>query len=191
MEKYPSPYDPYQESQPFASRSYFISYQSTGSNGSPGVTRGLPGPCSRLKRLAAFTCIKSSDITRKVLKWCLVFTSVLQIYAGLYLMVDQLPDLAGSFAGFFIFVTAVLLLIAILTDSLALVALIQVFTVSFELILFLLILISLLFGLKDDLLIGLYAASLFCFILKSILIREYLVICASLHPQELAESGFV
>ena len=104
-------------------------------------------------------------------------------------MVDQLPDLPGSFAGFFIFVTAVILLMAVLTDSLALVALVQVFTISFELLLLLLTLVSLWFGMKDELLLGLYAATLFGFIFQSILIREYSVTCAKLEvPESMHES---
>ena len=191
MTKFPFGYESYSENQSFAPRSYFVSYQSTGSHGSPGVTHSPAGPCSWFKRVAKFTCMSSSNITRKILKWCLVVTSVLQIYAGLYLMVDQMPDLAGSFAGFFIFLTGAMLLIAILADALAIVALIQVFTISFVIMLSILIMVSLWFGLQDELLIGLYAASFFCFVLKSILIREYLAISANLLSFEVVRCDII
>lgn len=196
MEKLPISYTTYYEGQTYTPRPFYVTYQSTGSNGSPGITHAtLPRHNSsrvswlcKLFTRSGVNCIQSSDIAHRVLKWSLLFTSLLQIYAGLYLMIDQLPDLAGSFAGFFVCSTAIVLLIALVKNSLAVIALVQVFTVSFQFVIAILILVSLYYGLRDDLLIGLYVASLFCFILESILIREYLAISIPLEPYNLLGS---
>lgn len=109
----------------------------------------------------------------KTIKVLVIMSAVLESWAGIYLTYDQADDLVGSFTGFFVTVLGILIVSGVIANSLALLALLQVFLASFELVLGLLIGISLYSRMNDQLLIALYFSSLLFLILQSILLREY------------------
>lgn len=115
------------------------------------------------------------------MKWLLAVTAAFEAWAGVFLMADRRTDIVTGFAGVVLTITAFLLLLSLLADATALLALVQVFTVTYQLILFILIATSLYMGMRDTFLIGLYFSSLFFFILQFILMKEMVSIVLKQH----------
>lgn len=111
---------------------------------------------------------------QRTVKAMLCISSILEFWAGAYLTYDQCPDRIGSFSGIVVIVIAILIFYGSLTDSLALLALLQVILATLEMVLFILIVFSVSSGFNDQLLMGLYISSLMFLVLQSILLREFL-----------------
>ena len=118
-----------------------------------------------------------SPLLRRTITWLLAATAVFELWAGLFLIVDQKPDLIACFAGIGLLITGLMIVISVLFDAPAFMALLQVFTVSYQIILTILILTSLYFRMDDTFLLGIYFSSLLFFMIQSLLIREF--ICAA------------
>ena len=109
---------------------------------------------------------------KRTIRWLLAATAVFEAWAGVFLMADRRMDMIDGFAGVFLTVTALLIITSVLVDATAVLALLQVFTISYQLILLILIATNLYMGLRDSFLIGLYFSSLFFFLLQSVLLKE-------------------
>lgn len=118
---------------------------------------------------------------KRTIKWLLAVTAAFEAWAGVFLMADRRTDIVAGFAGVVLTITALLLLLSVLADASPVLALVQVFTVTYQLILLILIATSLYMGMRDSFLIGLYFSSLFFFILQSILLKEMVSIVTNPH----------
>jgi len=115
----------------------------------------------------------AATLTRTI-RGLLAFSSLLQTWSGMYLTYDQSADMVGSCAGLFVTVVGILMLSAVVTGSLPLMALLQVILASMQLVICLLIGISLYSQMNDQLLMAIYFSSLLFLLLQTILVREYL-----------------
>lgn len=115
-----------------------------------------------------------ASLLKRTTRWLLSVTAVFEAYAGVFLAIADLrmDAVVACFAGIALIVTALLILTSVLLDATAVMALLQVFTVIYQLILMILIATNLYMGLRDSFVIGLYFSSLFFFVLQSLLLKE-------------------
>lgn len=110
-----------------------------------------------------------------VYRWLIIVTSLMEMIFGSYGFVTT-EKLVGGSASLLFAMTGILLFYSMMTKNLILLSLIQVFTCSYFMILLIVIITSLYLGLDDHLLVGIYFAGFFFFLLQAILMNEYAVI---------------
>lgn len=129
-----------------------------------------------------------SSQMKRTAKWLLAATAVFEAWAGLFLLADRRVDMVACSAGLVLTVTALLILLSVLLHAPAALALLQVLTVSYELVLLILIATSLYMGMRDSFLIGVYFSALFFFIMQSMLLREIVLTHHQRHYEDI-ENG--
>lgn len=114
---------------------------------------------------------------KRAIQCLLSLTAIFQTCAGFFLLLSRRSDLVYGSAGLLLVLTGFLLLLCLLINASALMALVQVFVIVFQLTLVILIVVSFYFGMKDQLVVGIYFSSLCFFLLQSVLLRCLIRIC--------------
>lgn len=125
--------------------------------------------------LTSSTALLTSMKVLVTFKILLIVTSLTESISGFLIFIDT-NQLVTASAGILFSITGFMLLYALITNHLLMLSLIQVFTCSYILIFITISIISLIYQLNDHYILGIYFASLFFFIIQSILLNEFIVI---------------
>lgn len=134
-----------------------------------------------------------SFLLKRAIQWLLALTALLQSWVGLFFLLEHRSDIVSCATGLVLILTSVSILVCVLMDASAVMALLQVFTIVFQMIISILIITSLYFGMQDRLVVAVYFSSLSFFTLQSILLRHLIRICfreLRAHYQDVEGSTF-